>query len=156
MFHILKNMTKGGTGGRERNRYIAPVAFLVMLILLGQVFWLSENRERFSPFSISRISCAKCGKYGKVRDAADASIAKMCPVCFGVGYHTVRRFDEKDGVCAPCGGMGRVDEGGVWRTCRRCDGRGVHRIDDWMDVVPVEPAAVTTGETNRHDTPPER
>ena len=137
-------MTKGGTGDRHRNRYIAPVAFLVMLILLGQAFWLSENRTLFSPFAISRVPCAKCGKFGMVRDEADTSIMKMCQVCFGVGYHAVRKFDDLDGLCAACGGMGRVEEEGAWRTCRRCDGRGVHRLDDWKKVMPVEPAAVTT------------
>jgi hypothetical protein len=142
MLPILKGMTKGSTRGqRGRNRYIAPVAALVMFILIGQVFWLSSNRDMFSPFSISRIPCATCAKFGMVRDEVDSSIMKMCPVCFGIGYNTVRRFDELDGICAACGGMGRVDEDGAWRTCNRCDGRGVHRLEVWQKIVPVESAS---------------
>lgn len=139
MLPILRGMTKGGTSrSGQRNRYVAPVAFLVMMILIGQVFWVSENRHRFAPFAINRVTCPYCAKNGTVRDPDDQRIMKMCPVCFGVGFHTVRHFDEKDVLCAACGGMGRLEKDGTWRTCRRCDGRGVHRIDDWQRTVPLE------------------
>lgn len=138
MLPILRGMTKGSTRGSGRNRFVAPVAFLVLLILIGQAFWLTENRALFSPFAIDRIPCDKCARRGTVRDAADSRIVTMCPVCFGIGSHMIRWFDDLDVVCAPCGGMGRVDEEGVWRTCRRCDGRGLHRANDWQKIVPVD------------------
>ncbi len=138
MLPILKGMTKGSTRSGGRNRYVAPVALLVLLILVGQAFWLSGNRELFAPFTTTRIPCDHCAHRGTLRDAHDQRVMRMCPVCFGVGSKTLRRFDDQDVVCAACGGMGRIEEEEIWRTCRRCDGRGLHRADDWEKTVPVE------------------
>lgn len=141
MIPVLKRMTRSGKRNeRDRNPYMAPVALLVMLVLVGQAFWLSDNRTLFSPFAISRIPCDRCQKRGTYRDYDDNRIMKMCPACFGVGYHAVRKFDAMDVLCAPCGGMGRLQEADAWRTCQRCAGRGIHRADDWKQIVPIEPA----------------
>ncbi|HMO51170.1 MAG TPA: hypothetical protein PKE26_13505 [Kiritimatiellia bacterium] len=134
-------MTKGQTRRGKKNNFILPVALLVGLFLIGQAYWLSSNRHMFAPFAISRISCDTCAKVGLVRDAADSRITRMCPACFGVGYHTVRRFDEQDVICVPCGGMGRLEEDGAWRTCQRCSGRGLHRRDEWKTLIEVEAAS---------------
>jgi len=136
MLPILKGMTKGSThsSGRQNN-YVMPVAALVVLFLVGQGFWLSRNTHLFSPFSIKRIDCDQCSKVGVVRDENDSRIMKMCPSCFGVGYKSVRQFDDLDIICAACGGLGRLDDHGVWRTCERCEGRGVHRNSEWKTIV---------------------
>jgi len=136
MLPILKGMTKGSTrtSGRQNN-YVMPVAALVVLFLVGQGFWLSRNTHLFTPFSVKRIDCDSCSKVGVVRDENDSRIMKMCPSCFGVGYHSVRRFDDLDIICAACGGLGRLDADGVWRTCERCEGRGVHRNSEWKTIV---------------------
>lgn len=140
MIPILKAMTKGGTGRGKKNNFILPVAMLGMLILVGQAYWLTDNRQLFAPFAISRIPCDYCAKMGVVRDGDDVRITRMCQACFGVGYKTIRGFDELDVVCAACGGLGRLKEQEEWRTCQRCDGRGIHRADDWERVVQSEPA----------------
>jgi hypothetical protein len=139
MLPILKGITKGSPRRGERNRYLMPVALLVMLFLIGQVFWLSSNRHLFSPFAIQRILCPACAKSGTVRDPENNRIVTMCPACFGVGYNTIRFFDEMDAVCAACGGIGRLSDEADWRTCQRCDGRGAHRANDWQRIMPVEP-----------------
>lgn len=144
MRSLFKNLTKGTRRDHRRNQYVAPVAMLVFLVLIGQFFWLSDNREMFTPFAIARFPCDMCAKRGTIRDAGDQQIVKMCPACFGVGSKMVRRFDANDVMCAPCGGMGRLEEDGVWRTCQRCDGRGLHRADDWKRVIPLAPAANRT------------
>jgi len=138
MIPILRGMTKGTTrrGGRSNN-FVLPVGILVGLLLLGQAFWLSRNNHLFVPFEITRINCVECTRLGTIRDPENPEIRTMCPTCFGVGYHTVRRFDDEDVLCAACGGAGRVEEDDVWRTCRRCDGRGLHRANDWKEIVDI-------------------
>jgi hypothetical protein len=34
----------------------------------------------------------------------------MCPACYGVGYHTIRRFSEADVLCPACLGLGRLED----------------------------------------------
>jgi len=138
MLPTLKGMTKGQVRRGRKNSYVIPVAFLVILFLIGQIFWLDSNRHMFMPFSIAKLDCDYCTKLGIVRDPNDSRIMAMCQVCFGVGYKMIRKFDELDVVCAACGGMGRIDEDGRWRTCQRCDGRGIHRADDWKRIVEVD------------------
>ncbi|HMP89653.1 MAG TPA: hypothetical protein PJ991_05605 [Kiritimatiellia bacterium] len=138
MLPILKGMTKGQISRGRKNNYVMPVAMLVLLFLIGQIFWLNSNRHMFAPFATTRIQCDTCARVGVVRDRSDGRKMTMCPACFGVGYHTVRSFDERDVLCAPCGGMGRLEEESEWRTCRRCQGRGIHRSDDWQIMVDVD------------------
>jgi RecJ-like exonuclease len=138
IFPALKRMTKGSTGHERRNRFVMPVALLVFLLLVGQVFWLNDNRDLFAPFSIQKIPCEKCAHRGTVRNTENQRIVEMCPACFGLGYHMVRYFDDNDVVCAACGGMGRLDKDGTWRTCNRCDGRGLHRADEWQQEMNLE------------------
>lgn len=158
MIRILRNITKGEVyrSGR-RNSFVMPVAMMVIAVLAGQAFWLSRNSHMFAPFEVIRIDCDHCTKFGTVRDPDNPRIRAMCPVCFGVGYTSVRRFDELDVVCLACGGMGRIDdqEDGTWRTCRRCDGRGLHRANDWQEIIEVEEAdleAMETGSNVQHST----
>lgn len=100
------------------------------LTLFGQMVWVSKNQHMFKPFSIERIRCHPCEGTGVLPDPARNNANRMCGACFGIGYHMVRRFDEADVMCPACEGLGRVQaEGEDWRTCRRCDGRGIIRSD---------------------------
>jgi DnaJ-class molecular chaperone len=53
----------------------------------------------------------------------------MCPICLGLGFHMIKRFDASDRICPLCAGMGRValPDTGVIGTCPRCEGRGLVR-----------------------------
>ncbi len=140
IFPNLKGITKGQVRRGSRNNYLMPVAALSMLFLVGQAYWLSDNRHMFTPFAINRVDCLTCVKVGVIRDPHDSRVTRICPACFGVGYRTVRQFDTNDVLCVPCIGMGRVqEEDGQWRTCRRCDGRGLHRADEWKTITGIDP-----------------
>ena len=138
MLPILRGMTKGQVRRGRKNNYVLPVALLVLLFLVGQMFWLNSNRHMFAPFATSRIECDHCARVGVIRDPTDSRKMSMCQACFGVGYKVVRTFDESEVLCAPCGGIGRLKENKQWRTCQRCDGRGLHRADDWKMLIDVE------------------
>jgi hypothetical protein len=140
MIPSFRNLTKGSVQHGRKNNYVMPVAMLTLLFLVGQVYWLSDNRHRFTPYRVARLPCDTCMKLGQVRDAEDGQRLVMCPTCFGVGHKQVRYFDDLDVICAACGGMGRLREGTnqVWRTCERCDGRGLHRDEAWERMVEVE------------------
>jgi hypothetical protein len=140
MIPLLKGLTKGQPRSGKRNQFVAPVALMVTLFLVGQAYWLSKNSYIFTPFSITKIDCDNCFKVGVVRDEENSRIMKMCPACFGVGSHTIRRFDEQDVLCVACGGIGRLESHGEWRFCNRCNGRGMHRMNDWKKIVEVEEA----------------
>lgn len=159
MLPNLDGLTKGQSRKGRGNNFMLPVASLALLFLAGQAYWLSHNTHMFAPFAMTRIDCDTCGKTGVVRDPDNAQIMKMCPVCFGVGYHNIRRFDEEDAVCAACGGMGRTDIGGAWRTCERCEGRGLYRLNEWRQIVEIEkaglesPPTVTNAVDPTHEVP---
>jgi len=141
MIPVLRRLTKGQARHQKRNSYVAPVALLVLLFLVGQSIWLSDNKHLFSPYALQRINCENCARVGTVRDPDNADINRMCPACFGLGHHMLRRFDEQDVLCIPCGGMGRVNEEGAWRVCRRCDGRGLYRANKaWQEEIGIVPA----------------
>lgn len=136
MIPNLRSMTKGQASQQGRQNYfVAPVAFLVILLLVGQAFWLSRNTHMFAPFAVSRVDCENCDKLGTLRDPNNSRIRLMCQACFGVGYKNIRRFDEQDVICLACGGLGRLEDNGIWRNCLRCDSRGLHRAGDWKEIV---------------------
>lgn len=115
---------------RAQSRYTLVVILVGGGVLVGQMFWVQKNQYRFAPFSIERIQCEECGTTGMVpSEKGPNSPLQMCPVCFGVGSHQVRRIDDRDVLCPACEGMGRVWDGVTSRTCRRCDGRGLIRKD---------------------------
>lgn len=138
MIGLFKTLTKGQVKKNRSNNFIIPVALLVMLFLVGQRYWLDDNKYLFLPFSTSRMNCEECQKTGIVRDKDNQQIKKMCPSCFGVGYHIFRRFDERDAICPACGGMGRTDIDGEWGLCERCDGRGIFRMNEWREFVEID------------------
>ncbi len=147
MIPNFRGLTKGETHRRgQRNNFIAPVALAVLVMLIGQGFWLTRNSHMFMPFEVSRVDCMECGRLGTVRDPDNQRIRTMCPACYGIGYHSVRRFDEKDALCLACAGIGRLKTDEGWRTCRRCDGRGMHRIGDWKEIVELEEAELEVEE----------
>ena len=121
--------------GRKRssNPYLIPITLVGAAALFGQTFWLQGHQRLFRPFSVDRLTCEHCGGAGVVRDGAPAAALVLCPACYGVGAHWVRRLDESDQLCPACAGAGRLaePEGGAWRTCRRCDGRGLIRSQPW-------------------------
>ncbi len=118
---------------RRANPYMIPVLLVAAGVLIAQMFWLKKNDFLFRPFQLERITCDNCGGTGVVRDGRDDEILRLCPTCFGVGSHNIRRIDAEDRLCPACVGMGRVKDEGAeeWRTCRRCDGRGLTRIAPW-------------------------
>jgi hypothetical protein len=113
------------------SQYLMPITVLAVLVLVGQMMWLNKHDYMFKPFSIERIRCDNCGGTGVVRDEKDDSFVILCPVCFGVGGHYVRRVDGEDRLCPACSGLGRLDAGDGPRTCKRCDGRGLMREAPW-------------------------
>lgn len=116
------------TPNRQKSAYMLMVATVGGLVLFLQWRWLGENRYLFAPFAIERIDCELCGKTGRVPKPGANNELAMCPACYGVGYHTVRRFDESEVLCPACLGLGRLEnQDETWRTCRRCDGRGLIR-----------------------------
>ena len=113
---------------RQRSSVVLLVAMVGAFVLFLQWRWLGQNKTLFAPFSIQRISCDTCGRTGRVPDPQVNNALVMCPACYGVGYHTIRRFSELEVLCPACLGLGRLeDKDDVWRTCRRCDGRGLIR-----------------------------
>lgn len=110
-----------------------PVVIVVgVLVLIAQMYWTGKNPQLFLPFSIDRVRCVQCSGVGVQRDPQDSSRLVVCPSCFGVGYKAIRRVDKDDALCPACGGMGRVEDVDGWRTCRRCDGRGLIRETPWF------------------------
>lgn len=116
----------------RRSMVILGVVAVCGLTLIGQVFWLAKNQYRFAPFAIERIRCETCAGVGMVSrvDADGVTRLHLCPACYGLGSHQIRRVDDNDQLCPACVGFGRVEENGQWRWCRRCDGRGLIRRDD--------------------------
>lgn len=103
--------------------------------------WMLEQKEPEAESAVreadgtEKIFCEACLGTGTVLSGGDAK--EICPICQGVGYHMVRRFDPADRICPACGGMGRLampDTGAV-ETCPRCTGRGLIRSQ-----VPAEAA----------------
>jgi hypothetical protein len=82
-----------------------------------------------------KIICEHCmGSGSALSDLGERSI---CPICQGVGFHMIRRFDPADRICPFCSGMGRVElpDTGEVGTCPRCDGRGLVRSQ--MNAAPA-------------------
>jgi hypothetical protein len=87
--------------------------------------------EEYDPsleqFGIERRDCATCMTSGTV--TGPDGQAGICPVCLGVGFRMIRRFDAADDLCPACAGMGRVElpDTGEVGVCPRCTGRGLIR-----------------------------
>lgn len=100
-----------------------------------QGMWLYRHQHAFKPFllqvPVERILCDHCGGTGLVRDPDHAELTDICPVCYGVGGHYVRKLDKLDVMCPACAGMGRVIDyqSGTPRLCLRCGGRGLIRVE---------------------------
>lgn len=116
----------------RRTSYILAVVAVCAVTVILQIFWTARNTHKFAPFALERITCDHCRGVGVVSVTAETGERRleMCPACYGVGAHQVRRFDEYDRLCPACVGSGRIqDEGGAWRWCERCGGRGLIRLD---------------------------
>lgn len=120
-----------GAKPRKKNPYLYPVLLLSIGVIVAQMIWLQGNQHLFRPFSIERIKCDPCGGVGVKRSVDDQDVLVMCPACYGVGHHLVRRLDGDDNLCPPCMGLGRLEEEGRWRACNRCEGRGLIRSIPW-------------------------
>lgn len=74
---------------------------------------------------LEKIDCNACMGTGTA--LAGDGRKDMCPICQGVGFRMVRRFDPADRICPACGGMGRMEMPGTGAvdTCPRCAGRGL-------------------------------
>lgn len=125
---------------------LAGVLMLLLpLAAFYQSVWLSQNKSLFTPLVLrvqsERIDCWHCDGLGTIRLPQGSTNIVMCPICFGVGGHYVRRLPGRHEVlCPACGGMGRLwdpDLGGA-RYCRRCDGRGLIEVLDAEAMVQDE------------------
>ncbi|HAL92072.1 MAG TPA: hypothetical protein DCM68_03505 [Verrucomicrobia bacterium] len=85
---------------------------------------------------VDKINCAICMGTGRV--LGQPGEKAICPICQGVGFRMIRRFDAADRICPFCSGMGRVElpDTGVVGTCPRCDGRGLVRSRATAESVP--------------------
>ena len=116
---------------KQRALVVAPIVLLCILVLYFQLDWLKKNYfSRLPVRVVVKMRCDHCHRTGLVKDSDAEDGFSMCPVCQGVGYHCVRRLDERDALCPACAGMGRIQDPvtGEFRTCRRCDGRGLIRM----------------------------
>lgn len=79
-----------------------------------------------------KIECPKCNGIGTVKDEDEdgQTVRSLCPLCLGVGHHTIYRYKKTHATCAACGGMGRLQdpETGEYRFCKRCGGSGLVEI----------------------------
>jgi len=83
-----------------------------------------------------QVPCEHCMEGGTI--ITPEGERAICPICFGVGYHMVRRFDPAEKYCPACGGMGRVKspDTGLVETCVRCNGRGLVLTQTTADPAP--------------------
>lgn len=119
----------------EKNRsgiYALIVILLGAVLVIFQGVWVSRNKALFQRGVVlelvtEKIDCDYCGGLGMIRDPAYPTQMYLCPLCFGVGSHVVRRITDRDTLCPVCGGLGRVldEPTGYAQTCPRCDGRGL-------------------------------
>ena len=126
----------------KSNRHLISITtkntFILFLVIMGAGFvlfkqseWMEQNRPRFRRLiSIKRVGCDYCAETGIIDDETEAAGFRLCPICFGVGVHMIRKLDDHDKLCPACGGMGRLYDFDTEqpRTCGRCDGRGLIRI----------------------------
>jgi len=75
--------------------------------------------------AVEQVPCPYCMEGGTI--ITPEGERAICPICQGVGYNVIRRFDPAEKYCPACGGMGREEslETGVISTCARCQGRGL-------------------------------
>jgi len=137
----------------HQNAYMAVVVMIGGAVLVAQMFWVKKNQYLFMPFSLDRVKCEECGGTGMIpKDDTPNSPLMLCPACFGVGSHQFRRVDKSDMLCPACEGMGRVPEADAWRTCRRCDGRGLIRAESAPSVsdflYELQPSTYVTNEAS--------
>lgn len=110
--------------------------FVGVVALVLQNRWVAKNQDKFLGsltvfMHVERIKCEHCDGTGLVKIKDDPPQMDICPVCFGTGGHNIRKYGDHESLCPACGGMGRIydEEAGAARTCKRCDGRGVIRIE---------------------------
>ena len=113
---------------------LGPVIIVVFVALVMQANWTRRNQRLFRGMmsGLERVACQYCRGIGTImdEDETDRQTALHCPVCYGVGFRFIRRLDENDKLCPACGGMGRLQDPdtGHFRTCNRCDGRGLIHV----------------------------
>lgn len=94
--------------------------------------WMLEKRGldpgmlRTDAPGVEKILCETCMGSGETIGETGRSI---CPICQGVGFRMIRRFDAAEKICPNCAGMGRAEspETGAVDVCPRCNGRGLVR-----------------------------
>lgn len=126
----MKNMRKHMSLDQRRSVFLIPIILACTLIILLQSRWINVNKKRFvTEPATQRIECDYCNGTGKVPDQTAGTT--FCPMCFGLGAHSVRPIDGYDNICPACGGMGRLKDHdtGEIRFCKRCGGRGLIRTE---------------------------
>jgi len=108
---------------------------LLPVVVILQVVWMSHSQDAFRPlllhFQVDRFPCDHCQGTGVVRDKERPDQVLLCPICFGVGGHQVRKMGKGEAMCPACAGMGRMIDpaSGEARYCKRCNGRGLIRAE---------------------------
>ncbi|MGD9874151.1 MAG: hypothetical protein AB7T27_07740 [Kiritimatiellia bacterium] len=113
---------------------LLPVIIVAGIVLMLQSQWTKKNQRLFKGIGgLERIACQYCRGTGAImnEESGDQTEVIYCPVCYGVGFRFLRRLDKNDKICPACGGLGRLQdlESGHFRTCGRCDGRGLIRVE---------------------------
>lgn len=118
----------------QQQTLLGTVIIAVFIALVLQAQWTRKNQRKFmgTLSGLERIGCQYCRGTGATMDELDETGMETvhCPVCYGVGFRFIRRLDPSDKICPACGGMGRFQDvdTGRFRTCGRCDGRGLIRV----------------------------
>lgn len=121
---------------KSKSIYLLALFLFGGVIVIWQAHWASQNREiylrresrvRVGPNASLFQECPVCNTQGRILVHEKE---RMCPVCFGIGGHFVKRFDTGEAVCAFCSGQGRTfnTRTAEGEACPICDGRGATRL----------------------------
>ncbi|MEG1622771.1 MAG: molecular chaperone DnaJ [Alistipes sp.] len=127
--------SSGSTGGGRHVNQGSDIRIKVKLTLAEIAAGVTKKLK-----ITKTVACSKCGGSG----AKDSNSYATCSTCQGAGY--VRRMEntffgriQTQGVCAACGGTGKV----ITAACDACRGEGVVRGEEVVEI-PI-PAGVGEG-----------
>lgn len=134
---VKKRQSKDPKDVRTNLIYIVTLVLGCGLVVIMQGKWVAKHSDIYlakpsdkfqnGPNGSILVQCSHCNFHGRILvDEREV----MCPICFGVGGHYVKRKDTGELYCMLCDGMGRILDGvGVRsQSCPVCEGRGVKRV----------------------------
>ena len=131
-FHWMNSVQESGM-----SEEVVPQAFAEKLkIWMLRKKGIEPDTLSTEAKSAEQIPCETCMGFGTI--LTPQGQREICPICLGVGFHMVRRFDPAEKICPACAGMGRVKmtDTGAGATCPRCGGRGLIRTQTSDGPVP--------------------